>query len=277
VKDERQAEVIAAQSRKWPVWLYLFLFTFPAFTSFSLMIFGFSMAIDVSSLTALAVMNGSINSVIAYLTIRLDDKSSESLQHLETINREMGELEEVLQEANTKVQRFTGHLEEAKSMVDKVGVDLDNLDLQAVSDVVEKLKENKDGLTEVLDHFRQVDVSEYITQLKRIDLKKLLDAVEEIMGFIENRNKAAVSPMKDFKPTLEAIPVPEDDEDDDPEWFTASRPVVGRYDEYDDDSDDEQEEDEEEPDEPDVAPSLTLERKKAPTLERKKTLTLNRR
>ena len=82
-------------------------------------------------------MNGSINSVIAYMTIQLDTKSSESLQHLENINNEMDRLEETLQEANTKVNSFTADLDEAKDIFSKVGVDLTELDLDSVADVVE--------------------------------------------------------------------------------------------------------------------------------------------
>ena len=109
-------------------------------------------------------MNGSINSVIAYMTIQLDTKSSESLQHLENINNEMDRLEEVLEEANAKVTAFTSDLDEAKGLFQKVGVDLRDLDLEPVAEVVEKLKENKTGLNSVLDNMRSVDVDDYIQQ-----------------------------------------------------------------------------------------------------------------
>ena len=67
----------------------------------------------------------------------------------------------------------------------KVGVSLDELDLEPVADVVEKLKENKDGINDILDNLRGVDVNEYINQAKRIEWKQLLDGAEEIMGFIK--------------------------------------------------------------------------------------------
>lgn len=241
------------------------------------MAYGLSQELLFSAITALAIMNGSINSVIAYMTIRLDGHSNEALEHLETIMVEMDKLEDTLDDANKMVADFTGDLDEAKALFQKVGVDLRDLDLESVADIVERIKENKGGINSILDNMKTMEVEGLVKQARGIDWKRLLSAAEEIMGFIEQRNKATSSPMNDFKPTLEAIPVPQDDEGDDPEWFTASRPVVGRYDEYDDESDDEQEEDEEEQDEPDDAPRLTLERKKTPTLERKKSLTLNRR
>ena len=101
-------------------------------------------------------MNGSINSVIAYITIKLDDKSSESLQHLEFVNIQMDKLEGTLEEANEKVTGFTADLDEAKDVFRKVGVDLTQLDLDSVADVVEKLKENREGLGEVLDNSRML-------------------------------------------------------------------------------------------------------------------------
>ena len=112
--------------------------------------------------------------VIAYITIKLDDKSSESLQHLEFVNIQMDKLEGTLEEANEKVTGFTADLDEAKDVFRKVGVDLTQLDLDSVADVVEKLKENREGLGEVLDNLKKVDVSGYIDQAKRIDWKQLL-------------------------------------------------------------------------------------------------------
>ena len=144
-----------------------------------------------SGIVSLAIMNGSINSVIAYITIKLDDKSSESLQHLEFINNEMDKLESTLEEANEKVTGFTSDLDEAKEIFRSVGVDLTGLDLESVSDVVEKLKENKSGLNSVLDNLRNIEVDEYISQAKRINWKQLLGAAEEIMSFIQERQPIA--------------------------------------------------------------------------------------
>ena len=67
---------------KWPTWLYAIFFFVPAILAFSVMYLAVEMDALFSGIVALAIMNGSINSVIAYITIKLDDKSSESLQHL---------------------------------------------------------------------------------------------------------------------------------------------------------------------------------------------------
>ena len=181
-------------NNKWPIWLYAFFFFVPALITFSIMRYAIEMDALFSGIVALAVMNGSINSVIAYITIKLDDKSSESLEHLDFINKEMGKLETTLEEANEKVSGFTADLEEAKDIFRTVGVDLTELDLDSVSDVVEKLKENREGLGEVLDNLKNVDVTGYINQAKRIDWKQLLGAAEEIMGFIQARSENAITP-----------------------------------------------------------------------------------
>jgi len=177
---------------KWPVWLYAFFFFVPAIITFNVMHYLLELDILFSGIVALAIMNGSINSVIAYITIKLDDKSSESLEHLDFINKEMGKLETTLEDANEKVSGFTADLEEAKDIFRKVGVDLTELDLDSVADVVEKLKENREGLGEVLDNLKNVDVTGYIDQAKRIDWKQLLGAAEEIMGFIQARSGPAI-------------------------------------------------------------------------------------
>ncbi len=211
------AEIAKREARAWPTWLYIALFTAPATTTFALMMFFWNMEISTASLTALAVMNGSINSVIAYLTIQLDTKSSESLQHLENINNEMDRLEATLEEANDKVQGFTSDLDEAKDLFGKVGVDLRDLDLDSVADVVERLKENKGGINSILDNLRDVDVADYINQAKRINWKQLLGAAEEIMGFIQARAERADTPALTISPVLpsrneEPLDVPEDEE-----------------------------------------------------------------
>jgi hypothetical protein len=142
-----------------------------------------------SAVTSLAVMNGSINSIIAWLTIRLDGSSAEALEHLDAIMTEMDRLESTLDEANDKVDNFTGDLDELRTLFKKVGVSLDELDLEPVAEVVEKLKENKDGLNDILDNLRGVNVEEYIDQAKRIEWKQLLNSAEELMSFVSSSNQ----------------------------------------------------------------------------------------
>tara|TARA_Y100001978_G_C23548431_1_gene363286 strand:+ start:70 stop:789 length:720 start_codon:yes stop_codon:yes gene_type:complete len=228
-----------------------------------------------AGIVALAVMNGSINSVIAYMTIQLDTKSSESLQHLENINNEMDKLEKVLDEANQKVTSFTSDLDEAKGLFQKVGVDLRDLDLEPVAEVVEKLKENKSGLNSVLDNMRSVDVEDYIQQAKRIDWKQLMNAAEEIMGFIQKRSDTPTVTTEDimnnisltdsnedwFQEPIEEFGFEEDEEED----FNIA------YDEDEDDNEEEffeaEEDDFEEPEpEPEPAPKLV----RKPTLKRRR-------
>jgi hypothetical protein len=156
-------------------------------------------------------MNGSINSIIAWLTIRLDGQSAEALEHLDSIMREMDRLENNLDQATEMVGTFTDDLEEARRLFRKVGVSLDELDLEPVADVVEKLKENKDGINDILDNLRGVDVSAYIDQAKRIEWKQLLDGAEEIMGFIKTSGD---KPLKIPEPSigmpkLPTLPAPE--------------------------------------------------------------------
>lgn len=191
-----------------PTWGYIMIFTVPAIATFCLMYFSANQDILFSGIVALAIMNGSINSIIAVLTIRLDGHSQDALDHLNTIMNEMDNLEEVLSDASTKVDTFTTDLEEARSLFRKIGMDLDELDLEPIADTVEQLKDNKEGLNEILSHLRDVDVKEYIDQAKRIDWKEMLGAAEEIMGFIKSKNDSEER-MNNFK----AVPVPEMDFD----------------------------------------------------------------
>ena len=153
-------------------WAYRTIFILPAISIFSLMYLYLGVDILLSAVTSLAVMNGSINSIIAWLTIRLDGQSAEALEHLDTIMSEMDRLESTLDEANAKVDTFTDDLEEARELFRKVGVEIKDLDLEPVAEVVEKLKENKDGLAEVLDNLRDVDVTAYIDQANVIHQHK---------------------------------------------------------------------------------------------------------
>jgi len=171
-----------------PPWLYVVIFILPAITTFYVMRVQLELDLLLTAVTSLAVMNGSINSIIAWLTIRLDGQSAEALDHLDSIMNEMDRLEATLNQASDKVDTFTGDLDEARGLFKKVGVSLDELDLEPVAEVVEKLKENKDGLNDILDNLRGVDVEEYINQAKRIEWKQLLNSAEELMNFVSSTN-----------------------------------------------------------------------------------------
>ena len=203
-----------------PIWGFLLLFFAPASLTVAYLYYFSSMDTTTSSIIALAVMNGSINSVIAWLTIRLDGHSNDALDHLDTIMGTIEDLDESMDEANQMVDSFTADLEEAKSIFTKVGVDLTGIELEPIAEVVEKLKENKDGFNEILDNLKEVDVAHYINQAKRIDWQSLLDSAEEIMGFVKARNDGTLSVPK---PSVSSVSMPrisndvfdeEEDEDD---------------------------------------------------------------
>ena len=75
-----------------PIWGFLCLFFVPATLTVVYLEYFSDMDSTTSSIIALAVMNGSINSVIAWLTIRLDGHSNDALDHLDAI---MGTIEEL--------------------------------------------------------------------------------------------------------------------------------------------------------------------------------------
>jgi len=188
-----------------PIWGFLIIFFGPAGITVSYLYHYSPMDYTASAIIALAVMNGSINTVIAWLTIRLDGHSNDALEHLDTIMGAMEELDETMLEANQMVNSFTTDLDSAKELFDKVGVDLGSLDLEPIAEVVEKLKENKDGFSEILDNLKGVDVTQYINQAKRIDWQSLLDSAEEIMGFIQTTNQ---TPMKVTQPSIRSVTLP---------------------------------------------------------------------
>ncbi len=199
-----------------PIWGFLLLFLGPAGITIGYLSLESELDITTSSIIALAVMNGSINGVIAWLTIRLDGHSNDALEHLDIIMGGMEELDATLEEANDMVESFTTDVDEAKNLFTKVGVDLTSLDLEPVADVVEKLKENKEELTEILDNLKGIDVTHYIDQVKRIHWQQLLDSAEEIMSFIQSKDTSipqlAVTSTK--LPTLSEPSIFEEEEDD---------------------------------------------------------------
>lgn len=216
-----------------PVWGYLLLFLFPAIITGVALYLYTSMELTLVGVIALAIMNGSINSVIAWMTIRLDSNSAEALDHLDTIMDRMDQFDETLQNANSKVESFTSDLDEARELFQRVGLNLEEIDLAPVADVVEKLKENKDGLNDILDNLREVDVEAYIQQAKRIEWKELLNGAEEIMGFIkkdDSGNSLKIPEPSIGMPKLPTLPSPASgptldeiigfmEDDDDDEFF----------------------------------------------------------
>ena len=206
-----------------PVWGFLCLFFVPATLTVVYLHYFSDMDSTTSSIIALAVMNGSINSVIAWLTIRLDGHSNDALDHLDTIMGTIEDLDDSMDEANQMVDSFTADVQEAKNIFTKVGVDLTGIDLEPIAEMVEKLKENGDGFNEILDNLKEVDVAHYINQAKRIDWQSLLDSAEEIMGFVKARNDGTLNVPK---PSVSSVSIPrisndvfDEEEDEDDESF----------------------------------------------------------
>lgn len=204
-----------------PIWGFLLLFLGPGSITIAYLVLESSLDVTTSSIIALAVMNGSINGVIAWLTIRLDGHSNDALEHLDIIMGGMEELDATLDEANEMVESFTTDIDEAKNLFTKVGVDLSSLDLEPVADVVEKLKENKDELTEILDHLKEIDVSHYIDQVKRIHWQQLLDSAEEIMGFIQSKD-SSIPQLAITSTKLPNISTPDIFEEEEDDFFSPS-------------------------------------------------------
>ena len=209
-----------------PIWGFILLFLGPAIISLIFIYYNTAMETTATVIISLAVMNGSINSVIAWMTIRLDGHSNDAMEHMDEIMLGMENLDDTMEEASNMVTNFNTDLEEAKSVFAKVGVDLTELDLEPLAEVVEKLKENKDGFTEILDNLKEIDVSHYINQAKRIDWQTMLDSAEEIMGFIQARNDGTLNVPK---PSVSSVTLPTlgisfEAEDDDDEFFGSSTP-----------------------------------------------------
>lgn len=196
-----------------PVWLFLVIFFAPAIIIVVYLTNTSGLDNTAIAIIGLAVMNGSINSVIAWLTIRLDGHSNDALEHLDTIMGAMDEFDETISNGMRDVNSFTTDLNEAKGIFSKVGVDLTSLDLEPVADVVEKLKDNKADLGSILDSMKEADFATHIEQVKSIDWTALLASIEEIMVFIEARNKSSTPSYVVTKPELPALDTSDADED----------------------------------------------------------------
>lgn len=181
---------------------YVIVFALPAILTFILLSYYTDFNLSNISIMALAIMNGSINTIIAIHTIRLDSTSEEVLYNANLILDQMDALDETLDEAKNMVNSFTTDLDDAKVALGNVGVDLRKLDLEPVAEVVEKLKENKDGLTDILDNMRGVDIEYYIRQAKTIDFELLLAGINDVMVLLRARG-GATAPLPSMpKPVL---------------------------------------------------------------------------
>jgi len=222
-----------------PIWGYVLLFFLPAALTFFVTSNQLNWDPLFAGITSLAIMNGSINMVIAWLTIRLDGHSNEALDHLETVMSGMDKLEDTLDEANTMVLTFSEDLGEARDLLKRVGVDLKDLELEAVADVLDSLKDNRDDLNSILINLRDVDVQYYINEAKQIDWDALLAGLNDIMAFIKTKQadeKLARKPMSqpiNVMPSFDDIPddddlvdFDDDFEDDDDEYSLMPMPAI---------------------------------------------------
>jgi hypothetical protein len=107
---QKMAEAEPSQ-RLLPVWGYILLFVGPGTLSFVALYVYMGLNLIFSGVIALAIMNGSINSMIAWLTIRLDGHSTDALDHLELIMSEMEKFDQTLNSANEKIESFTTDLD----------------------------------------------------------------------------------------------------------------------------------------------------------------------
>jgi len=199
-----------------PVWGYVLLFFLPASLTFFVAYTQLEWDPLFAAITSLAIMNGSINMVIAWLTIRLDGHSNEALDHLETVMNGMDKLEDTLDDANSMVSSFSGDLGEARDLLRRVGVDLKDLELEAVADVVGSLKDNRDDLNSILLNLRDVDVQHYINEAKQIDWDALLAGINDVMAFIKAKQGDDGPTRKPMSQSINVMPsfddIPDDDE-----------------------------------------------------------------
>lgn len=198
-----------------PTWGYIALFFIPAIVTFFVVRTQLGWDPLFAGITSLAIMNGSINMVIAWLTIRLDGHSNEALDHLETVMSGMDKLEDTLDEANTMVSTFSEDLGEARDLLKRVGVDLKDLELEAVADVLDSLKDNRDDLNSILLNLRDVDVQYYITEAKQIDWDALLAGINDVMAFIKAKQGDDEPVRKPISQPINIVPSFDDIPDDD--------------------------------------------------------------
>ncbi len=198
-----------------PTWGYIALFFVPAIVTFVVVRTQLGWDPLFAGITSLAIMNGSINMVIAWLTIRLDGHSNEALDHLETVMSGMDKLEDTLDEANTMVSTFSEDLGEARDLLKRVGVDLKDLELEAVADVLDSLKDNRDDLNSILLNLRDVDVQYYISEAKQIDWDALLAGINDVMAFIKAKQGDDEPARKPISQPMNIVPSFDDIPDDD--------------------------------------------------------------
>ena len=117
-------------------------------------------------------------------------------------------------------------------MLKRVGVDLKDLELEAVADVLDSLKDNREDLNSILLNLRDVDVQYYINEAKQIDWDALLAGINDIMAFIKAKQGDEEPARKSISQPINVMPsfddIPDDDdlvdfdddfEDDDDEYI----------------------------------------------------------
>ena len=79
VPIEESFSTPSTEDNLWPTWLYVIMFFGPAAVTFVITRYELGFEPLFAAITSLAIMNGSINMVIAWMTIRLDGHSNEAL------------------------------------------------------------------------------------------------------------------------------------------------------------------------------------------------------
>jgi hypothetical protein len=106
----------------------------------------------------------------------------------------------------------------------------------------------------------------YINQAKRIDWKQLLDAAEEILGFIQARPKAPET-IVTTNDIMQNITLPETIQLEPEDWPDEEEEYTPDWDDEEDDLNEFEEEEDDEYTPPE--PTLSLKRNRTPTLRRR--------
>ena len=93
-----------------PTWGFILLFLGPSIVTLGYLSYNTTLDTTATAIIALAVMNGSINSVIAWMTIRLDGHSNDAIEHMDEIMMSMENLDDTMEEASEMVTNFNTDL-----------------------------------------------------------------------------------------------------------------------------------------------------------------------